>query len=46
MSKRIPPRDAIEVYLSDVGYLCIKQDNVLEESVVLLEPSQATTVIR
>jgi|JI81BgreenRNA_FD_contig_121_50589_length_1051_multi_2_in_0_out_0_1 hypothetical protein len=46
MPKRIPPRDAIEVYVSDKGYVCIKQLGALEESIVALEPSQVPTVIR
>ncbi len=46
---RMMPRRAVEVYVTDVGYVCIKQTGDMygdADSLVLLEPSQVLTVIR
>jgi hypothetical protein len=41
-------REELQVYVSEKGYICIKQENSLERepSVVALEPGQVITVIR
>ncbi len=46
--RRLPAEGAIEVYVSDVGYVCIKSYDPVraEEHVIALEPSRAAKVIR
>ena len=49
MSRRIPPRPGVEVYLSEAGYVCIKQDDADHrhgESVIVLDPSMVPRVVQ
>ncbi len=47
MKKRVlPPRLELSAYLSEAGYICIKQDNFGEQSLVALDPESVPTVIQ
>lgn len=45
---KLPGREAIEAYISEGGYICLKQDNTMGEdpSVVMMLPSDVKTVIK
>lgn len=50
MERSMPGRDPLEVYISEAGNICIKQDAPYgmgeEDKVIVLEPSQVPTVIQ
>ncbi len=47
MERMIPPRDAIEVYVNQNGFVCIKQTCHFEgEKVVMLEPEHVPTIVQ
>ena len=49
MSRRIPPRPEVEVYLSEAGYVCIKQEDADHRggaAVVVLDPSMVPRVVQ
>lgn len=52
MTRRMEARPALEVYLSDPGFICIKQENDdfhrspdEADAVIVLQPDQVPTVI-
>ena len=43
---RMPSRDAVAVYVSEKGYVCIKQENLHEDdSIIMLQPDQVPTIM-
>jgi len=46
--RKIPRRDALEVYVSEAGYVCFEQERPLEDepSFVVIHPSDVPTVIK
>jgi hypothetical protein len=47
MSGKIEPRDGVEVYASDAGFVCIKQINfVQEETIVTVHPDDVPQLIK
>jgi hypothetical protein len=45
---KLPGREAIEAYISDAGYICLKQENSLgdEPSVIVMFKNDIPTVVR
>ena len=48
MTRRMEQRDATEVYVSESGNICIKQEDGLgaDDAVISLEPSQVPTIMK
>jgi len=43
---RLSSRDAAAVYVSEKGYVCIKQENLHEDdSIIMLQPDQVPTIM-
>ena len=47
MPRRMEERPALEVYVSEKGYVCIKQERLHDEDVVVaIEPGQVLAVVQ
>lgn len=43
---KLPGRDTIEAYISEGGFICLKQDNPMgDPSIVLMLPTDIPTVV-
>ena len=43
--KRLPSRAATEAYVSEAGFVCLKQEENGEESMVFLHPDDIPTIV-
>ena len=46
MTRRMESRNALEVYVSDKNFVCIKEEDFQDgDKIIILEPSQVPTLI-
>lgn len=45
---KLPGREAIEAYVSDAGYICLKQENSLtqEPSIIIMFKNDIPTIVK